>query len=33
LNEVPEVFRAMVTRASRTGVREIKTAVFPELID
>ena len=33
LNEVPQVFREMVTRASHAGVREIKTAVFPELID
>ncbi len=29
LAEVPEVFRAMVTRSARAGVREIKTAVLP----
>jgi L-iditol 2-dehydrogenase len=32
LNEVSKLFRAMVNRSSRVGVREIKTAVFPELI-
>ena len=29
LAELPEVFRAMVTRSSRAGVREIKTVVLP----
>ena len=29
LAEVPEVFRAMVTRSARVGVREIKTVVLP----
>jgi L-iditol 2-dehydrogenase len=29
LSELPEVFRAMMTRSSRAGVREIKTVVTP----
>ena len=29
LAELPEVFRAMVTRSTRAGVREIKTVVLP----
>lgn len=29
LADVPEVFRAMVTRSTRAGVREIKTVVLP----
>lgn len=30
LSQVPEVFRQMLSRSSRTGARDIKTAIYPE---